>query len=62
LGRALTALAESQKSECASGEARGRGGLGPLTFSGSVPPVQAMDTDHDGTVSLEEMQAFIHGH
>jgi Ca2+-binding EF-hand superfamily protein len=23
---------------------------------------KAMDTDHDGTVTYEEMEAFIHGH
>jgi hypothetical protein len=23
---------------------------------------KAMDTDHDGTVTLEEMEAFVHGH
>jgi hypothetical protein len=32
----VAALGESQKSECASGEARGRGRLGPLKMRGPI--------------------------
>ena len=44
-------------------DANGDGKLSLEEFQAAHERIfKAMDTDHDGTVTLEEMETFMHGH